>query len=170
MNSNEILKADFLDILFDRRNKTYGAYTLRKNYNVRLEISLLISLGTVFLLLFLIRPNHYSKSLYAAEDAGVVVKTVAFPKKEKFIMPRQNLQASEKHVAQEQFTRLKITEDIKVKTNLVDQKSLITALVSDHTAEGQAITGPATPVVSNTSQGGQAEEVHSTPAKELVQR
>ena len=40
MTSNEILKADVLDILFDNRNKQYGAYALRKNYNNRLGIAL----------------------------------------------------------------------------------------------------------------------------------
>ena len=33
MTSNEILHADLLDILFENRNKQYGAYTFRKNYN-----------------------------------------------------------------------------------------------------------------------------------------
>jgi protein TonB len=170
MTSNEILKADFLDILFDSRNKTYGAYALRKNYNFRLEISLLISVGTVFLVLFFIRPNHYSNAVLAKEPGGVVVKTVAFPKKEKFVLPKQNVQASQKQAAQETFTRPKITEDIHVTHNMVDQKSLISALVSDHTVEGPAITGPVTPVVSGTSTGGQNEEVHAMPQAEMIQR
>lgn len=36
MNSNAILKSDVLDIIFENRNKGYGAYTLRKFYNNRL--------------------------------------------------------------------------------------------------------------------------------------
>jgi protein TonB len=36
MNSNAILKSDVLDIIFENRNKSYGAYTLRKFYNNRL--------------------------------------------------------------------------------------------------------------------------------------
>ena len=35
---------EYLDLLFKNRNKSYGAYELRKNYNVRLELSLLIIL------------------------------------------------------------------------------------------------------------------------------
>lgn len=41
MNNNNILKTDFLDILFKNRNKEYGAYELRKNYNNRLKKSIL---------------------------------------------------------------------------------------------------------------------------------
>jgi protein TonB len=39
-----ILHADHLDLIFENRNKLYGAYTLRKNYNQRL----LISMGVIF--------------------------------------------------------------------------------------------------------------------------
>ena len=40
MNSNLILKSDILDILFEKRNKAYGAYVLRKLYPARLRSSL----------------------------------------------------------------------------------------------------------------------------------
>ena len=41
MESNKILSADILDIIFEGRNKDYGAYELRKTYNRRLAIALL---------------------------------------------------------------------------------------------------------------------------------
>jgi protein TonB len=37
MNTNEILKASLIDIIFDEKNKNYGAYELRKNYQKRLK-------------------------------------------------------------------------------------------------------------------------------------
>jgi periplasmic protein TonB len=40
MNSNTILKADILDIVFEKRNKLYGAYNLRKFYPNRLKLAL----------------------------------------------------------------------------------------------------------------------------------
>jgi len=40
MDTNKILSADFLDIVFDGRNKEYGAYDLRKNYNRRIRNAL----------------------------------------------------------------------------------------------------------------------------------
>lgn len=40
MNRNLIMKADILDIVFENRNKAYGAYTLRKLYPHRLKLAL----------------------------------------------------------------------------------------------------------------------------------
>ena len=37
MEINKILTADILDIIFDGRNKEYGAYELRKTYNKRIR-------------------------------------------------------------------------------------------------------------------------------------
>jgi len=50
MEPNKILSADVLDIIFDGRNKEYGAYELRKSYNARLRNSLLATAGVVILL------------------------------------------------------------------------------------------------------------------------
>jgi len=35
METNKILQADYLDLIFDNRNKAYGGYELRKHYNQR---------------------------------------------------------------------------------------------------------------------------------------
>ena len=43
METNKILNADILDIIFEGRNKEYGAYELRKTYNKRLTIALVES-------------------------------------------------------------------------------------------------------------------------------
>ena len=50
MTSKEILHADLLDILFENRNKDYGAYVLRKNYDQRMVTAVIIMLvmGGVF--------------------------------------------------------------------------------------------------------------------------
>ncbi|HMJ48633.1 MAG TPA: energy transducer TonB [Ferruginibacter sp.] len=42
MEAQKILTADFLDILFEGRNKLYGAYDIRKSYPERIKKSLLI--------------------------------------------------------------------------------------------------------------------------------
>lgn len=60
MDTNKILSSDILDIIFEGRNKAYGAYDLRKSYNGRLTrallytaaLALLIFLGTVFASVF----------------------------------------------------------------------------------------------------------------------
>jgi protein TonB len=49
MEANQILQSDILDILFDGKNKLYGAYNLRKTYNRRISTALLITLGLMLL-------------------------------------------------------------------------------------------------------------------------
>ncbi len=82
MNSNEILKADLLDILFEGRNKQYGAYTLRKYYSNRMMMSLGIALTGVLALLLLIPRNGTLtvKPPQAKEDLTLL--TVVIPKDE----------------------------------------------------------------------------------------
>lgn len=43
MDKNQILQSEWLDILFDGKNKSYGAYELRKTYNGRLKKAMIIS-------------------------------------------------------------------------------------------------------------------------------
>ena len=50
MNTNMILSADVLDIIFDGRNKAYGAYDLRKTYQQRIGVALLGTAGLCLLL------------------------------------------------------------------------------------------------------------------------
>ncbi|MEN9570991.1 MAG: hypothetical protein RL172_2222 [Bacteroidota bacterium] len=50
METAQILSADVLDIIFDGRNKAYGAYDLRLTYNQRVKKSLLLT-GFLFLII-----------------------------------------------------------------------------------------------------------------------
>jgi protein TonB len=50
METSTILTADILDILFDGRNKEYGAYDLRRNYRRRLTLSIAVMLSVICML------------------------------------------------------------------------------------------------------------------------
>jgi len=50
MTPEAILHSDVLDIIFENRNKQYGAYTLRREYNRRLITALIIMLLVVLVL------------------------------------------------------------------------------------------------------------------------
>ena len=52
MEANKILNADILDIIFEGRNKEYGAYELRKTYSKRM-IFALIGTAVLFSLIFI---------------------------------------------------------------------------------------------------------------------
>ena len=45
MDINKILSSDYIDLIFEGRNKSYGGYELRKNYYKRVMRSLLVILG-----------------------------------------------------------------------------------------------------------------------------
>jgi periplasmic protein TonB len=63
MDVNKILSADVLDIIFEGRNKEYGAYDLRKSYKKRITIAVLAMLAIcVLLLLFSILANSTKKA------------------------------------------------------------------------------------------------------------
>ena len=50
MEANQILQTGFLEILFEGRNKMYGAYDLRKSYNQRISKALFSTMIIVLLL------------------------------------------------------------------------------------------------------------------------
>jgi protein TonB len=51
MEANKILSADILDLIFEDRNKDYGAYELRKTYNRRILKALIITASVALLAL-----------------------------------------------------------------------------------------------------------------------
>lgn len=71
MEANKILSADILDIVFEGRNKDYGAYELRKTYNKRLTIAL-IGMAALCALLFL--GYILANTISTGEDKAIVVK------------------------------------------------------------------------------------------------
>jgi periplasmic protein TonB len=66
MEANKILKADLLDILFDGRNKEYGAYDLRKTYNRRISVALIV---TVVIISVLFIGSVIADKLSSRDDA-----------------------------------------------------------------------------------------------------
>ena len=71
MEANQILQSNILDILFDGKNKIYGAYELRKTYNQRVSTALLSTMGLI--IVFVITSaivNSFKK-----DDASMVINT-----------------------------------------------------------------------------------------------
>ena len=63
MNINKILNADYLDILYEGRNKEYGGYELRKKYQRRVTVAGLIAI--------LVIGGAFASTLYKREEAPV---------------------------------------------------------------------------------------------------
>lgn len=64
MNATNIIKSDFLDILFDGRNKDYGAYDLRRSEDRRVRNAII---GTASIALVIIGGYVLSNKLMAAD-------------------------------------------------------------------------------------------------------
>jgi periplasmic protein TonB len=119
MEVNKILSADVLDIIFEGRNKEYGAYQLRKTYNKRLVTSLLI-VGGLCLLLFI---GYIVSSLLEnnTEAKNVVVQDVQLEeikqeeKKEEPPPPPPPKPPEPPKVEMAKFTPPKIVKDEEVK-------------------------------------------------------
>ncbi len=70
MEANKILTTDFLDLLFEGRNKGYGAYDLRKTYNKRLWLAL----GITALAFVAIAGAVFLKSQFKPKESDQTVK------------------------------------------------------------------------------------------------
>ena len=79
MNQDTILQSNLLDIIFENRNKDYGAYSLRKKYNSRLLIALffMIMISVLFSLLILFTKNSIKVFAQPFPNIFIPDKTVS---------------------------------------------------------------------------------------------
>src|ERR1700761_4774707 len=73
MEVNKILNADILDIIFEGKNKEYGAYELRKTYNKRIVTAIA---GTLIIILLLFIGWFVSNLSGGPKKAAMVVEDV----------------------------------------------------------------------------------------------
>ncbi|HZI00873.1 MAG TPA: hypothetical protein VEX63_06975, partial [Flavisolibacter sp.] len=57
MTSQEILQSSMLDMLFENKNKQYGAYDLRKHYDRRMIMALGICISSAMLIFYMLSIN-----------------------------------------------------------------------------------------------------------------
>jgi len=169
MTSNEILKADMLDILFDNRNKQYGAYALRKQYSQRLSLALGISLSMV-LLFFILIPKEPSSEIPGGKDKEtLIVKTIELPDIKKILPPPVHTKPPVQRFKQQQFTTTVIEKDKNVKVDPPDLSQLLNSVISNKTVIGEAVIGDL-PVFNEPVPGNPAKEDSKTTASLPVQK
>lgn len=121
IDASKILQSELIDLLFDGRNKNYGAYELRKNYHKRVFISVAIMLTACLLLLMLYSfTGRKSKSSdIVIIDSFSLTKVEPEAKKPEVIPPPpKTIQPPVKTI---QFTTPKITpQDIKPEEQMPD--------------------------------------------------
>ena len=117
MEANKILSSDILDLVFENRNKTYGAYELRKTYNKRIITALLIT-GGVALLIFLASfiASNINASRAELDIKEVVLENIQQEEEKKVEPPPPPPPKVEPpKVEMTKFTPPKIVEDEEVK-------------------------------------------------------
>ena len=138
MTSQQILHADFLDIVFEKRNKTYGAYQLRKLYPRQLTKALLFSLTPVFLFCLLFQPSGEQQNLQPFYE-GIIVSAVEALPPEKKPEPVTAPPAANRPVKQQAFIDKIVIVEKDIPTTLPPVDALEIAAVSNVTTDGEAV-------------------------------
>lgn len=114
MENAAILTADILDIIFEGRNKSYGAYELRRTYNKRLYISISVMLGVILLFLGAYALPENKKQQFVTVASDVVIENIA-PEKEVIPPPVEPPKPPpQQQIQQKMFTTIKLTnEEVK---------------------------------------------------------
>ena len=139
MTSKEILQADLLDILFENRNKSYGAYTLRRDYNYHLLLALLISLSIVIVAIvfsFLEKKNNKSNVNVGLADSVIVKVYNITPEPDK---PEEKQKKNLKQV--NSVDRIQIVPN-NIEADVPDQDDIADAVISNEKVLGTALIDP----------------------------
>ena len=156
MTSNEILKADLLDIIFDNRNKQYGAYALRKGYNSRMTLALITSISLFVLVFLVIKPGASSDSVLPFDEKGfelvdVELPPVNLPEPEPV---QQQPSTQQQTFAQTQYTNRFIIVPNTTVTDIPTQSTIDHTLIGSHTIDGPpADPGILQPLTNGTGNG-----------------
>jgi protein TonB len=145
MESNKILDADILDIIFEGRNKEYGAYQLRKSYNRRLTKAML---GMGALIMFLLG-GYFLAGLHAAPGGRFMtisdpILTEVNPKKDDPIIIPPKPEPIQ--IKTKQFTSIiQIVKDVKPEERPPEQIEVVDTKIGTINQDGikdEEITAP----------------------------
>ncbi len=156
------------DIVFENRNKAYGAYDLRTNYPKRLRRSLIGA--AFFMTLFLLGVFCLSQS--QSEDEIVDNESIMLSE---IIMPPPNNETPIIKAQQQPFQDIKTikhvppvpTEDNKATTDLAEQEDLKTAQIGTETKDGSVKQPENIVEVRGTSDVKVVEKVETVQPEEL---
>jgi len=159
MESNNILQADILDIIFEGKNKEYGAYDLRRTYNRRL----LKSIGVTAAVIGLVFVGGMVSGRGTKKSAPVIptdVTLAAVEKTQPVVPPPVIPKPQPQQVRSIAFVTPKVTPDDQVKPDehppVVDD--LNDAKISDQTRAGTLDDGTAIAPPAPAGNGGVIEE------------
>lgn len=165
MDTNKILSADLLDLIFDNRNKDYGAYDLRKTYHTRITKSLIFT-GVFTSLIFagVVLANKKSKAQEIFNIKKDVTISTIEPEKQPEPLSEPPPQKTEPpQVRTEQLTNIKVTPDEQVVEPPPTQEDLATAKIDVIKQDGLDFDGMVEPQILDEGKGIIEDKVTKEP-------
>jgi protein TonB len=156
MEANKILSSDLLDLVFDGRNKEYGAYELRKRYNKRITLALIIT-GSVALLALI--GSIVASELKGKDNGKIEIKEVTLQKVEQQEEPKElpppppPKPPDPPKIEMKQFTPPQIVKDEEVQEPPPAQEELKEAKIDVVNQEGIKDEGIVAPAVIDDGKG-----------------
>jgi len=145
MEANQILQSDILDILFEGKNKSYGAYDLRKTYHKRIETALI----AVFLLILAAMVSSFIVSKFRKEHVAPMITVTgttlhSLPKDEpkRIPLPKPTPPA---HIATVKYNTPIVVKDLLVIDPPADTKQLEKARIDISNSFGKDDIGIVNP-------------------------
>lgn len=122
MTNKEILQSDMLDILFEKRNKAYGAYALRRGYDHRMLLALGSGLAIIFsvVLFNIIGGNNDMPNDPLPKKEVMTITTIEMPEAPE--KPKEPEKPEEKPAAPKvikQVAAVKNTANIKIEPDKI---------------------------------------------------
>jgi protein TonB len=138
MEANKILNADILDLIFEGRNKDYGAYNLRKTYNKRILKALIITASVAILALLgsLLAKAFQSKNNNVVAHEITLQEIKEEEKKPDIPPPPPPKPPPPPQVEMAKFTPPKIVKDEEVKEVIQENKKLDSTKIDVVNKEG----------------------------------
>ena len=174
MEANKILSSDFLDILFEGRNKEYGAYELRRSYNRRMWRALifvallLAAIGAAVVLNKQLKPKQTAEDIKMQE---VTIQEIQQEEKKDEAPPPPPpppKQEPPPKVEMKAFTPPKIVKDEEVREPPPAVEELKETKIGTINQEGVKDIGiAAPPVVVDAGKGIVAEVKKPEPEPEI---
>lgn len=157
MEAAQILQSNLLDVLFENRNKDYGAYELRQNYNKRLMIAIITTVLVLLSALFFLTFNKTEARYVNVPDNFppiVIVRTIDEIKKP--------IELPKPTIGKQQIKTDRLVTPIILKDKLVTEDA-ITPIASIAAVDNTSHEGVIPDVITNTTTNIEPETLMPVP-------
>jgi len=143
MDTSKILNADLLDIVFDNRNKDYGAYELRKNYQGRITKALVFT--CIFVLLTFAGVVMFNKLIPKEKSSFLIreltLESIKSDEKKPEPIPEPPRRVKLPQIQAIQHTQYVIVDDNKVIEPPPRQEDFVNSIIDTKSIEGDDYDG-----------------------------